>query len=135
MSLFRRLVHSSAPTRHHRTTFSRYAAAISTKKSLARALSSLPATSGGTGAVLYDFENLVEMQEKSCREFRDRKLFGTKIGKEFSWMTFGEFATEVGSCFLSPLFLDPISLSPLFRLINAEVFLLATRLGLTIRSH
>jgi hypothetical protein len=46
----------------------------------------------------YNFENLVEMQESKCLEFKDRKLFGTKHGKEFSWMTFGEFATEVDKC-------------------------------------
>jgi hypothetical protein len=96
MRLLKRLVRSSAPTlRPGATTLSGYGATTAAKRSLDRAFSSSAAGSGGTAAFVYDFENLVEMQEKSCREFQNRKLFGTKIGKEFSWMTFGEFATEV----------------------------------------
>lgn len=46
-------------------------------------------------AIIYDFENLVEMQEKSCKQFNERKLFGTKKNKDFEWLTFGDFANEV----------------------------------------
>lgn len=43
----------------------------------------------------YDFTNLIEMQENSCKTNKDRNLFGTKKGKTFEWMTFGEFGKQV----------------------------------------
>jgi hypothetical protein len=128
MSLLKRLVRSSAPTlRPGATTLSGYGATTAAKRSLARAFSS-SAASGGTAAFVYDFENLVEMQEKSCREFQNRKLFGTKIGKEFSWMTFGEFATEVTIPASSLPHLPPSD-----RSINVEASLLATESGAMIK--
>jgi hypothetical protein len=44
----------------------------------------------------YDFTNLVEMQESSCLRNKDKNLFGTKVGKSFEWMTYGEFGQQVG---------------------------------------
>ena len=41
------------------------------------------------------FQNLVEMQENSCRLFKDRPIFGTKTDDGFDWITYGQFAALV----------------------------------------
>jgi long-chain acyl-CoA synthetase len=41
------------------------------------------------------FENLVQLYERSCREFADRQLFGVKQGTEWRWMTYREFGELV----------------------------------------
>ncbi|MBF0236317.1 MAG: long-chain fatty acid--CoA ligase [SAR324 cluster bacterium] len=41
------------------------------------------------------YKNLVDMQEKSCATFKDRELLGTKNGKLYEWITYGEFAQMV----------------------------------------
>ena len=33
------------------------------------------------------FENLVELCERSCREYANRQLFGVKHGTEWKWLT------------------------------------------------
>ncbi len=38
------------------------------------------------------FTSLVDMQERSCARFADRRLFGTKIDGVYRWISFGEFA-------------------------------------------
>jgi long-chain acyl-CoA synthetase len=38
------------------------------------------------------FRNLVEMQEHSCREHRDREMYGTKKNGVYEWITYGDFA-------------------------------------------
>ncbi|MGK5090471.1 long-chain fatty acid--CoA ligase [Deltaproteobacteria bacterium TL4] len=43
------------------------------------------------------FKNLVDMQERSCRTFKERNLFGTKGPKGYEWITYGEFAEHVDS--------------------------------------
>jgi long-chain acyl-CoA synthetase len=37
------------------------------------------------------FENLVDLCEKSCKKFKDRELFGTKTDGAWKWNTYGEF--------------------------------------------
>src|SRR5262245_63875542 len=41
------------------------------------------------------FENLVELCERSCHEFKDRQLFGVKQGGAWTWITYGEFGEMV----------------------------------------
>ena len=41
------------------------------------------------------FKNLVDMQEKSCATFHDRKVFGTKTIKGYEWITYQEFGELV----------------------------------------
>ncbi len=42
-----------------------------------------------------NFENLVQIYERSCREFADRQLFGVKQGTEWRWITYREFGALV----------------------------------------
>jgi len=42
-----------------------------------------------------NFENLVQLCERSCREFADRQLFGVKQGTDWKWITYREFAALV----------------------------------------
>ena len=42
-----------------------------------------------------NFRTLVELQQKSCAANKDIPLFGTRIGKEFKWTTYGEFGAMV----------------------------------------
>ncbi len=37
------------------------------------------------------FKNLVDLCEKSCKKYKDRELFGTKVDGSWKWMTYGEF--------------------------------------------
>jgi long-chain acyl-CoA synthetase len=41
------------------------------------------------------FTSLVDMQERTCKRFANRRLFGTKIDGVYRWMTFREFAEQV----------------------------------------
>src|SRR5262245_13429866 len=41
------------------------------------------------------FENLVELCERSCREFKDRQLFGLKQSGAWTWITYREFGEMV----------------------------------------
>jgi long-chain acyl-CoA synthetase len=41
------------------------------------------------------FENLVQLCERSCREFKDRQLFGVKEGGAWTWLTYREFGEMV----------------------------------------
>ena len=41
------------------------------------------------------FTSLVDMQERTCKRFTNRRLFGTKIDGIYRWITFGEFARMV----------------------------------------
>jgi long-chain acyl-CoA synthetase len=41
------------------------------------------------------FNNLVELCERSCKEYSDRQLFGVKRGTEWTWLTYGEFGEMV----------------------------------------
>ena len=43
----------------------------------------------------YNYSSLSELQSKSCELFKDKKLFGTRNGSKFDWMTYGEFGKEV----------------------------------------
>ncbi|HMJ13179.1 MAG TPA: long-chain fatty acid--CoA ligase [Polyangiaceae bacterium] len=40
-------------------------------------------------------ENLAELCERSTKIYRDRRLFGTKAGGSWRWMTYGEFKRDV----------------------------------------
>jgi long-chain acyl-CoA synthetase len=42
-----------------------------------------------------NFENLVQLYERSCREFADRQLFGVKQGGAWNWITYREFGALV----------------------------------------
>lgn len=44
------------------------------------------------------FTSLVDMQEKSCKEFPNNKLFGTKINGSYQWITYKEFGVQVDHC-------------------------------------
>jgi long-chain acyl-CoA synthetase len=48
------------------------------------------------------FTSLVDMQERSCKRFADRRLFGTKIDGIYRWITYREFA-ELVDCFRAAL--------------------------------
>jgi len=39
--------------------------------------------------------SLVEMQERACREHAARPLFGTKVGAEYQWTSYGQLAERV----------------------------------------
>ncbi len=41
------------------------------------------------------FKNLAKMQEKSCQQFANNPLFGTKVNGEWSWLQYGDFAKDV----------------------------------------
>ncbi len=41
------------------------------------------------------FENLVQLCERSCREFADRQLFGVKQGGAWTWLTYRQFGDAV----------------------------------------
>jgi long-chain acyl-CoA synthetase len=41
------------------------------------------------------FGNLVELCERSCREFASRQLFGVKRGTDWTWLTYAEFGELV----------------------------------------
>jgi long-chain acyl-CoA synthetase len=41
------------------------------------------------------FENLVQLWDRSCREFKDRQLFGVKQGGAWTWITYGEVGDMV----------------------------------------
>lgn len=41
------------------------------------------------------FRSLVDMQQRSCANFAQRNLFGTKRSGVYQWMTYGEFGKEV----------------------------------------
>jgi len=41
------------------------------------------------------FENLVELFERSCREFAGNQLFGVKQTTGWTWITYAEFAQLV----------------------------------------
>ena len=43
------------------------------------------------------FENLVELCERSCREFAARDLFGVKQDSGWTWMTYGQFSELVNA--------------------------------------
>jgi long-chain acyl-CoA synthetase len=43
------------------------------------------------------FENLVELCERSCREFASRELFGVKQGSGWTWMTYAQFGELVNA--------------------------------------
>jgi len=42
-----------------------------------------------------NFKNLVEMQQHSCRKYKDRKMYGTKGPNGFSWITYQQFEAQV----------------------------------------
>lgn len=42
-----------------------------------------------------EYNNLVEMQQKSCAKFRDREMYGTKTSEGYEWITFKEFGDMV----------------------------------------
>ncbi len=42
-----------------------------------------------------EFKNLVDLWERSCKEFADRELFGTKKDGRWEWITYAEFKTLV----------------------------------------
>lgn len=41
------------------------------------------------------FENLVDMQERSCKAFASKRAFGTKSGGSFGWLNYREFGADV----------------------------------------
>jgi long-chain acyl-CoA synthetase len=43
------------------------------------------------------FENLVELYERSCREFAGRQLFGVKQAAGWTWLTYAEFGELVNA--------------------------------------
>jgi len=49
---------------------------------------------------LVQFDTLHEMQERSCRVFEEKPLFGTysEASKQFEWMKYQEFAQKVDTC-------------------------------------
>ena len=44
---------------------------------------------------MFPYKDLSSLQEESCKEYADRKLFGTKDGSRFNWTSFGEFGDMV----------------------------------------
>ncbi len=48
---------------------------------------------------IHDFEffTLVEMQQKACKHFKEKPLFGTKYRDSFQWMNYKEFNHQVAS--------------------------------------
>ncbi|TNE44109.1 MAG: long-chain fatty acid--CoA ligase [Deltaproteobacteria bacterium] len=44
------------------------------------------------------FTSLVDMQETSCKDFANNKLFGTKRNGNYEWITYKEFAEKVDQC-------------------------------------
>lgn len=46
---------------------------------------------------MFPYQDLNELQESSCKEYSDRKLFGTKDGSRFDWTTYTEFGNMVTS--------------------------------------
>jgi long-chain acyl-CoA synthetase len=59
-----------------------------------RKLSSLSSTTFGDR----QFKTLVEMQEESCRLYKDNKYLGTWINDDFKYITYGEFGVQVEKC-------------------------------------
>ena len=43
------------------------------------------------------FENLVELCERSCRDFAGRELFGVKNGAAWTWLKYAEFGEQVNA--------------------------------------
>lgn len=43
----------------------------------------------------YDFDNLVEMQIKSCNIHKDEQFIGTLTNGRFEYLTFAEFGQQV----------------------------------------
>ncbi len=41
------------------------------------------------------YKNLVEVLEWSAEKYQERKLFGTKRGGQWEWITYGDFSTQV----------------------------------------
>jgi hypothetical protein len=50
-----------------------------------------------TNTLDFEFETIIEMQEKACDLYRDRPSLGTKKGNAFEWITFGELNTMVAA--------------------------------------
>jgi long-chain acyl-CoA synthetase len=48
------------------------------------------------------FTSLVDMQERACKRYADRRLFGTKIGGIYRWISYREFG-ELVDCFRAAL--------------------------------
>ncbi len=44
-----------------------------------------------------EFSTLVELQQKACKKFKEKSLFGTKYRDNFNWMTYKEFNFQVAS--------------------------------------
>ena len=44
-----------------------------------------------------NFENLVELCERSCREFAGRQLFGVKQATGWTWITYAQFGELVNA--------------------------------------
>ena len=44
------------------------------------------------------FDSLVDLCEKSCAKHAARDLFGTKMGGDWSWMTYAQFKGQVDAC-------------------------------------
>lgn len=44
---------------------------------------------------IFPYKDLNALQVKSCEEYSDRRLFGTKDGSRFDWVSFGEFGDMV----------------------------------------
>ena len=43
----------------------------------------------------FDFQTVVELQEKACRLFSDNHVLGTKKGPTFEWMTYKDLDSEI----------------------------------------
>jgi len=47
---------------------------------------------------LFQFDTLVELQQKATAAYTTNPMFGTKVGNAFEWTTYSEFDVEVSKC-------------------------------------
>jgi long-subunit acyl-CoA synthetase (AMP-forming) len=45
--------------------------------------------------VILNSTDVVKMQHQTAIEYKDRELFGTRVGDKFEWMTYAEFGKQV----------------------------------------
>ena len=60
-----------------------------------RLLSRSLGSSAASGVVHTDYATLNEMVSRSVERFAERKLFGTRVGDKFEWITYRQFGREV----------------------------------------
>lgn len=63
-------------------------------RKVSRSLSTLPTRP----IQFFQFDTLVELQQKATAAYTTNPMFGTKVGGAFEWTTYSEFDVEVSKC-------------------------------------